>query len=100
MRNKKNVEIASRIEYIDPACCDSTVGFTIIKGRRGMRGNVDLTDCNRKIQWYFSNDIDSVRKIDKAISILQSFRTTFVGARKKKKTSGLTRDRLSCILTK
>jgi len=76
---------ASEISYLDPLDCGSTVGYTVRRGRRGVTGEVDLSDCNRKIEWYFSSAPDSIKKIDKAIEILQRFREEFSKARRRKR---------------
>lgn len=76
----KKTNITSRIEYLNPGGCGSTLGYSIYR-RRHLSGQVDLADCNRKIEWYFYNDAESLMKIDKAIEILQAFRTDFVRAR-------------------
>ena len=76
---------ASETAYIDPLDCGSTVGYRLRKGRRGVTATVDISDCNRKIEWYFSNDPDSVAKISKAIEILQNFQKQFLKACRRKK---------------
>jgi hypothetical protein len=64
----------------------STVGYVVGRGRRGnLFGDVHLSDCDKKITWYFSNDIESVTKIDNAIGMLLRFRKAFVKERGKKK---------------
>jgi len=79
--------IASEIAYLDPVDCGSTVGYTLIWDRLGhIEGTVDLSDCNRHIQWYFyKGNKNSMEKIDKAISVLQNFRRHLLLAKKKKK---------------
>jgi hypothetical protein len=76
---------ADEISHIDPLGCGSTVGYVVGKGRRaGIFGEVHLSDCDRKIQWYFSNDTEYVMKIDKAIAILIRFREELVKARRRR----------------
>lgn len=75
---------ASDIVYLDPLGCGSTIGFKICKGRGGLYADVDLSDCSRKIEWYFSNDSRSVAKIDKAIEMFQRFKLEFIKARRKR----------------
>lgn len=80
--------IASEIVMIDPLDCGSTVGYTLRRGTRGrVSGEILLSDCNRKIEWYFSEyDADnSVAKIDRAINVLSHFRAEFIAARGKKR---------------
>jgi hypothetical protein len=84
-RRKEKIKVlATQIEYIAPGFCDSTIGYTITK-RRYLWGNVQLSDCNRKIEWGFSDSPDSLVKIDKAIEILQNFRRDFIASRRRKK---------------
>lgn len=71
--------IAKNIDYIDPLECDSTVGYTITRGRR-LSANVNLTDCNRHITWYFNADKSAIPKIDRAISLLTEFKDEFKAA--------------------
>lgn len=69
--------------YIDPVNCDSTISCKVITDDYGrLSGNVALSDCTRKIDWYFSNDADSIQKIDNAIEAFKEFRKAFVAARK------------------
>lgn len=72
---------ASRVEYVDPADCGSTIGYRI-HGRRYLSADVELSDCNRMINWYFNNEDGGLAKIDRAIEILIAFRNDFVKARK------------------
>lgn len=66
-------------KYIDPANCGSTIGYTIIVGRRGLYADVDITDCTRKVTWNFAQrDGDGVlAKIDAAINMLRDFRAAW-----------------------
>ena len=76
---------ASEIVYLDPLGCGSTVGYRIGKGRRGHYwGDVELTDCDKRITWYFSKAASAVPKIDKAIEILSRFREAFIKAHRRK----------------
>lgn len=88
MAVKKRTRIVSKVlatdsTYIDPINCDSIVSYKVIKRRR-VSGSVQLADCYRKIEWYFSSDKKSIGKIDKAIEVLQQFRTSFSEAMKQK----------------
>jgi hypothetical protein len=80
-RRKKIVRkvLATRSEYIDPANCDSAVGYNIVFGRY-FSACVELSDCTRKVQWHFDNDNSSIAKIDKAIEILTTFRGELIQA--------------------
>lgn len=68
--------IKANIRQIDPLNCGSTIGYTIITGRRGVYADIDMTDCNRKINWSFAQrDGDGVlAKIDAAIEMFKEFR--------------------------
>jgi len=77
--------LASDIALIDPLDCGSSVGYVITKSRHGLSAEIELTDCNRKIQWYFSSDVGAVAKIDKAINLLENFRAAFIKARRGRK---------------
>lgn len=81
-RRVKDVVYASHAEYIDPADCGSTVGYSI-SSRRHLNAVMDLADCSHKITWNFENENSAVAKIDKAIAILVKFKADFVAARKK-----------------
>lgn len=76
--------VAAASAYIDPTGCDSTVSYKVVHGAR-LYGSVALSDCSRKIEWYFYNDKDALPKIDKAIEMLQAFRTAFVAGRRRPK---------------
>lgn len=73
--------LASDIAMIDPLDCGSTVGYAITRSRHGMSAEVELSDCNRKINWYFADDASAVIKIDRALALLTDFRAAFVKAR-------------------
>lgn len=74
--------VASNSTYIDPLNCDSTVSYKIIKrGSSRAWGSVQLSDCTRKIEWYFGND-QPVDKINNAIAVLEEFRDALVKIRK------------------
>jgi hypothetical protein len=80
MAKKRREIVASRIDYIDPFDCGSTVGYVVRRGRK-LSAEVFLTDCNRKIEWYFYDKTEGLRKIDKAIEILADFRNEFYKAK-------------------
>lgn len=85
-KKTKRQLFASEIAYLDPMNCNSTVGFTVKRGRRGqMYATVELADCNRKIEWYFENNAGSVAKIDKAITLLVRFRHEFIARQTRRK---------------
>lgn len=72
---------ASEAAYLDPLDCGSLIGYSVIKGRRGITGEVDLTDCNRKITWYFGgSNSNRFKKIDKAIELLENFKAALKAA--------------------
>lgn len=76
MINKKRKLLQAEVEYLDPLNCGSTLGYNIVMGRRGLYGDVDITDCNRKVTWNFSaRDENPLAKIDKAIGLLIRFRS-------------------------
>lgn len=76
---KKRAVVAAASTYIDPADCDSTISYKVVRGSR-LWGSVQLSDCNRKIDWFFRNDKTSLSKIDRAIEALQAFRAAFAVA--------------------
>jgi hypothetical protein len=82
---RKEKLIAGDIVMLSPLDCGSIVGYTIRRDRQGVLGEIMLTDCNRKIEWYFSGRTDSLAKIDAAIGILARFRAQFEKAIKKRK---------------
>jgi hypothetical protein len=75
---------ASQAAFIDPGACDSTIAYTVT-ARRRLVGSINLSDCNRKIVWWFDNDDLSTKKIDKALEMLQNFRRDFLLARQQYK---------------
>jgi len=75
MKRKREL-LASGVIQLDPLDCDSTVAYTIRRGRRGVNGSIGLSDCDRKICWYFDRG-SGLNKIDAAISILAEFRKKF-----------------------
>lgn len=78
----KRTVLANDIIMLDPADCGSTVAYTIVRDRLGVSSTVELADCNRKIEWYFSHrNADAVIKIDRAIKLLTDFRAALVKAR-------------------
>ena len=76
------VNVLSESIYIDPAGCDSQISYKINKYTYGegadakatINASVLLSDCSRRIDWYFNAKEDSLEKIDKAIGILNAFR--------------------------
>lgn len=82
----KSITYAQRGYYIDPINCGSLVAYRIYKASYGsLCAHVELTDCNRKIEWDFSggtaiNRKASLDKVDKLLSILVEFRTQLVSA--------------------
>jgi hypothetical protein len=83
--------IAASIDYIDPADCGSTVGYKLLtsttyssgKSLPSFYGEIDLTDCSRKICWQFNNNEHALEKINHAITMLTNFKKEFVKAQKK-----------------
>ena len=84
---RKRELIASEIVLLDPLDCGSSIGYTVLQSPRyGVNGEIMMTDCNRKIEWYFSaRDADPIAKIDHAINIMSRFRTEFIAALGKKR---------------
>lgn len=82
---RRRIVSAHEIEYIDPSDAGSTIGFRILRSDRGIWADVDLTDCNRKIEWYFTSQAKSrsIQKVDRAIEVLTRFRAAFVNACKR-----------------
>lgn len=72
--------VASNSIYIDPLNCDSTISYKVVDGPRSTWGNVQLADCNRKIEWYFGTD-EPIEKIDNAIKVLEEFRKSLIEAK-------------------
>lgn len=64
--------------YIDPASCDSQISYKInlqtYKGKQNLNASVLLSDCSRRIDWYFGHEESSLAKLDKAIKFLNTFR--------------------------
>lgn len=75
--------VASRAEFIDPADCDSIVGYKIINSSQPW-GQLTLTDCSRKIDWQFYEGETPDSKIEKAIAMLVEFRDQLKKARNTK----------------
>jgi hypothetical protein len=76
---KKRKLLQAEVEYLDPLNCGSTLGYNIVEWSPGtLYGDVDITDCNRKVTWKFSaRDEDPLGKIDRAIGLLIRFRSKF-----------------------
>jgi hypothetical protein len=73
--------IAASSAYIDPINCNSTVSYKVIHGSRRIWADVQLADCNHKIEWYFgSSSKESLAKVNKAIEILEEFRDALTAA--------------------
>ena len=83
MSRRKRTTVASKIDFLSPTDCDSTVAYKIILGRYH-EGVMSLTDCERKIGWYFRLDKDGLAKIDKVLEIVTAFRADFIAACKRK----------------
>lgn len=85
-RKRQKRLVGSEIAYLDPNDCGSTAGYALSWSRYGkLDGCVDLSDCNRHIQWYFyGNNKNTIAKIDKAISILQNFKHYLASAKRQK----------------
>lgn len=67
---------ATESAYIDPLNCNSTVSYKISTDSYArLSAEVELADCNRKINWYFDGDKSGVAKMDAAIAMLKRFRT-------------------------
>jgi Iap family predicted aminopeptidase len=75
--------VASSSAYIDPLNADSTVSYKVLVSD-SVWGSVLLTDCTRKIEWYFGVD-DSIEKVDRAVAMLQEFKAAYLAAKKKRK---------------
>lgn len=74
---------ATQAKYIDPLDCGSMVAYSITKRRR-LSATMDLSDCNKKITWYFDNDTGDkpIQKIDTVIALLTDFKNDLLNARK------------------
>ena len=62
---------------LDPLHCGSNISY-VIAAKRRFWAELYLTDCNRKIQWDFNDEKESITKIDKAIEMLQNFRRQLI----------------------
>lgn len=78
MKSKKKV-LGCEIHYLSPENCDSTIGYSITKGKY-LHATVKLSDCSRSIEWYFDR-YEPISKVDVAIQTLQNFRATLIKAR-------------------
>jgi len=94
-RNTRKV-VAQGSGYIDPLHCDSTISYKVIDKGRWVWGDVQLSDCNRKIDWYFGNT-NPVQKIDKAIALLTEFREAFVNAEAARRKRARTASRKAAV---
>lgn len=82
-KTKKLVVHATGSAYLDPGNCTSMISYEI-NSRKRLTAHIDLTDCNRKITWDFEDGADycnPLPKIDRAIFLLNSFRTDYIRAR-------------------
>ena len=87
MKKRTRKLLASEIVMIDPMDCGSTIGYVIRESRYGLSAEMALSDCNRKIEWYFSRSESNsaVAKIDRAIAVMNNFRAAFIKAKGKRK---------------
>lgn len=81
--------------YIDPIDCDSQVSYKIIENvftsksdnvEKSVSATILISDCNRRIDWYFAADQSDLDKIDTAIRVLNDFRKLLAVEVKKKAT--------------
>lgn len=96
------VVYATRGDYIDAANCGSLIAYRIYKASyEGFCAHIELTDCNRKIEWDFSGGTPksfqrNIWKIEAAIAILKEFQVEMTEAyqlyKKAKKKKGGTSD--------
>jgi hypothetical protein len=77
--------VASDSVYIDPLNCDSKVSYKIIDNYKHTWGEVQLTDCDKQISWWFGTKVN-LDKIDRAIEALTTFKQTLTQARLDRKT--------------
>ena len=89
MTNDDNYNIISESIYIDPQDCDSQISFKINRvtyhqgKEKNLTASVLLSDCTRRIDWYFNQEPDSIKKLDRAINMLQKFKRHLVAESKK-----------------
>ena len=84
MRAKKKPRLlASGIIQLDPIDCFSSIAYSIVRSKYGLRTEMQLGDCDRKITWYFGKN--NIPKIDKAIAFLEEFRTAYKESLRKTK---------------
>lgn len=76
---------AAEAVWLDPLECDSTIAYKVITRRRGPWATVQLADCQRKIEWYFTGDKKGLAKLDKAIAALQACRATIASVQTAKR---------------
>lgn len=83
--------------YIDPTDCDSQVSYKINLNeykhddgtvKKSINATVLLSDCSRRIDWYFGETDQSLEKIEKAIEMLSAFRRLLRQESRKLKKSG------------
>lgn len=73
--------VSAKSVLLDPLTCGSAVSYIITKGSRRISGDVHLSDCDRKVKWYFGYE-SSIDKIDNAIRTLTEFRDEFIEAQR------------------
>jgi len=93
----ETLNVRSRVTYIDPEGCGSTIGYRIWTEKwtpsKGdptytIAATVELSDCNRKIEWDFGIDstkidgTETLCKLDTAIGMLEEFRKELVATQK------------------
>ena len=75
---RKPKVLATKVEFIEPLNCGSTVGYKIIdddyEDHSYFSSSIQLTDCSRMISWDVSVDSNGVAKLDNAIRILTEAR--------------------------
>ena len=83
---RKRKLLASNVKLLDPKDCDSIVTYILCRGRRGnLTGTVDLSDCSRKIQWFF--DKDDFSKVCCLVEFFEEFKTQFCKFTRRKKNA-------------
>jgi hypothetical protein len=68
---KKNKLIAQGGMFIDPADCGSTIMYKVVDDTHNIDMNINITDCNRMICWYFNADEAGIKKVENAIRVLE-----------------------------
>ena len=83
MRKRRKL-LASGIAQLDPVDCGSIISYSICRGKYGIYADMNLSDCNRMISWYFDRHT-GLAKIDTVLAILQEFKENFVVATKRRR---------------